>query len=130
MASKTYTIRDLAREFDITTRTIRFYESEGLLAPRREGQTRIYSEKDRVNLKLVLRGKRLGLTLAESRELIEMYDPEHGNVAQLQRLLEKISERRVMLEQQLADIRLMQTELDAAEERCLNALQKARQKES
>ena len=70
-----YSIRDLADEFDITTRTIRFYESEGLLSPQREGQTRIYSPQDRVRLKLILRGKRLGLSLAESRELIEMDDP-------------------------------------------------------
>ena len=73
--SQTYSIRDLADEFDITTRTIRFYEAEGMLQPRREGQTRIYSPQDRVTLKLILRGKRLGLSLAQSRELIEMYAP-------------------------------------------------------
>ncbi|WP_369602033.1 MerR family DNA-binding transcriptional regulator [Hahella sp. SMD15-11] len=125
MSKRTYTISDLAREFDVTTRTIRFYEAEGLLNPRREGQKRIYTDKDRVNLKLILRGKRLGLTLAESRELIGLYDPAHGNITQLQRMLEKIQERRAILEQQLADIRLMQTELDAAEERCLEALRRA-----
>ena len=120
--SRTYSISDLAKEFDITTRTIRFYEAEGLLNPQREGQTRIYSERDRVLLKLILRGKRLGFSLSESRELFELYDPSSGNRAQLMRMLEKIGEKRAVLEQQLADIAVMQNELDAAEQRCKNAL--------
>ncbi|WP_156504026.1 MerR family DNA-binding transcriptional regulator, partial [Oleiphilus sp. HI0066] len=70
-----YSISELSHEFDITTRTMRFYESEGLLSPKRDGQTRIYAEADRVRLKLILRGKRLGLSLAESKELIDMYKP-------------------------------------------------------
>lgn len=122
MTIKTYTISELAREFDVTTRTIRFYEDEGLLTPERRGQQRIYSAKDRTLLKLILRGKRLGFSLAECRELFELYDPASGNVVQLNRMLAKIVERRAMLEQQLHDIRLMQLELDEAEQRCRTAL--------
>ncbi|MCP5162027.1 MAG: MerR family DNA-binding transcriptional regulator [Hahellaceae bacterium] len=119
---RNYSISDLAKEFDITTRTIRFYESEGLLAPERQGQTRIYTDHDRVALKLILRGKRLGLSLAESKELIFMYDPQTDNRKQLTALLTKIHERRKLLQQQLDDIKLMQHELDEAEQRCLDTL--------
>ena len=117
----TYSIGELAREFDVTTRTIRFYEDEGLLAPGRRGQTRIYSSADRVKLKLILRGKRLGFSLAESRQLIEMYDPS-ANQPQLQALLDRIDERRDQLEQQKRDIALLENELDAAAQRCRDAL--------
>ncbi|WLQ15829.1 MerR family DNA-binding transcriptional regulator [Hahella aquimaris] len=120
--TKNYSISDLAKEFDVTTRTIRFYEAEGLLSPERQGQTRIYSEKDRVYLKLILRGKRLGFSLAESKQIICMYDPDSGNRVQLQLMLNKIAEKRDILKQQLSDIRLMQEELDEAEERCRQAL--------
>ncbi|GAA5524379.1 hypothetical protein Maes01_00936 [Microbulbifer aestuariivivens] len=117
-----YSISDLSREFGITTRTIRFYEDKGLLAPERRGQTRIYSPEDRVRLKLILRGKRLGFSLDESREIIEMYDPAHGNVEQLQRLLQGIAEKRAQLQQQLRDIQSLMSELDEAEERARAAL--------
>lgn len=117
-----YTISDLAREFDITTRTIRYYEETGMLAPIRDGQTRLYSDADRVKLKLILRGKRLGFSLSESRELIEMYDPDSDNRYQINALLDKIQKRREQLEAQLHDIRLMQEELDEAEAKCLEAL--------
>lgn len=117
-----YTISELAQEFDITTRTIRFYEAEGLLHPTRNGQTRIYSDQDRVHLKLILRGKRLGFSLSESKELITLYDPSSKNAKQLTRLLEKIEERRCSLQQQLEDIKVMQHELDEAEQRCLQAI--------
>ncbi|OEY65523.1 MerR family transcriptional regulator [Marinobacter sp. X15-166B] len=119
----TYSIGDLAREFDVTTRTIRFYEEAGMLTPARNAQTRIYSDQDRIKLKLILRGKRLGFSLAESRELIEMYDPASDNARQLKALQAKIRQRRAALEQQLNDIRVMQHELDAAEQRCQQALQ-------
>lgn len=119
---RTFTIRQLSDEFDVTPRTIRFYEAEGLLTPERQGQNRIYHDSDRVKLKLILRGKRLGFSLSESKELIQLYDPQTGNARQLQTLLEKISERRQMLEQQIADIKVMKNELDAAEERCMAAL--------
>lgn len=119
-----YSISELAREFDITTRTIRFYEDKGLLSPERRGQTRVYSPEDRVRLKLILRGKRLGFSLDESREIIDMYDPAHGNVEQLYRLLEHIEQKRVQLRQQLRDIQSLMEELDEAEARTRASLQK------
>ncbi|SFW30935.1 DNA-binding transcriptional regulator, MerR family [Pseudomonas sp. NFACC19-2] len=118
----TYSISDLARELDITTRAIRFYEEQGMLAPERRGQERVYSAKDKVTLKLILRGKRIGFSLAECRELIALYDPETGSRKQLETFMGKIAERRLQLEQQLLDIHQMQLELDTAEERCLAAL--------
>ncbi|WP_339805849.1 MerR family DNA-binding transcriptional regulator [uncultured Marinobacter sp.] len=117
-----HTISDLAREFDVTTRTIRFYEESGLLTPERDGQTRLYSDADRVKLKLILRGKRLGFSLSESRELIEMYDPDSDNRHQINALLGKIQKRREHLEAQLRDIQIMQDELDEAEAKCREAL--------
>ncbi|WP_420588838.1 MerR family transcriptional regulator [Bacterioplanoides sp.] len=123
--SQTYSIRDLADEFDITTRTIRFYEAEGMLQPQREGQTRIYSPQDRVTLKLILRGKRLGLSLAQSRELIEMYTPgqtPEANRPQLEKLLAVIEDRRAHLRQQLHDIERMMEDLDDAELKAREAL--------
>ncbi|UZE94469.1 MerR family transcriptional regulator [Alkalimarinus alittae] len=123
--TKTFSISDLSKEFDVTTRTIRFYEAEGLLAPTRDGQKRIYSDQDRVNLKLILRGKRLGFSLSESKALIELYDPASGNAKQLSTLLEKIEQQRSLLAQQLVDIELMQVELDEAEIRCREAFSNA-----
>ncbi len=122
MAKQTYSISDLAHELDVTTRTIRFYEEQGMLSPQRRGQERIYSPRDRVTLKLILRGKRLGFSLAECKTLIELYDPQAGNRKQLNSMLELIGERRRQLEQQLLDIHQMQLELDTAEERCRAAL--------
>lgn len=122
--SKVYTISELARAFDITTRTIRFYEEHGLLSPERQGQSRIYSQGDRVRLKLILRGKRLGFSLDESKELFELYDPQRGNEKQLSAMLHKITEHRMALEQQQHDIHIMQHGLDDAEQRCHEALKK------
>lgn len=122
MTSPTYSISDLARDLDITTRAIRLYEEHGMLSPQRRGQERIYSGKDKVTLKLILRGKRIGFSLAECKELIELYDPAHGNQKQLATFMHKITERRTQLDQQLLDIQQMQRELDIAEERCLEAL--------
>ena len=99
-----YTISDLAQRFDITTRAIRFYESEGLLSPERDGQKRLYRHKDYITLKLILRGKRLGWSLAESRELIQMYGSGKNNQEQYQKVLEKVQESRERLEQQKHDI--------------------------
>lgn len=115
-------ISKLAAEFDITTRAIRFYEEKGLLSPRREGQTRHYSAADRVKLKLILRGKRLGLSLEESREIIDLYDPKSGNVEQLEMLISKIREKCAQLEQQMQDIETMLADLKGSEEKCLEAL--------
>lgn len=120
--AKTYSISDLSREFDVTTRTIRFYEAEGLLAPERQGQNRIYHERDRVMLKLILRGKRLGFSLAESRQILSLYNPATGNREQLNLLMDKINTRQEQLKQQLTDIRLMQKELEEAKARCQDAL--------
>lgn len=117
-----YTISDLAAEFDITTRTIRFYEEKGLLQPRREGNARIYTPADRTKLKLILRGNRLGFSLDESRSIIEMYDPEHDNSEQLKSLLAKIREKQEQLKVQLNDIEAMMLDLRGAEEKCLEAL--------
>ncbi|GAB2893706.1 MerR family DNA-binding transcriptional regulator [Microbulbifer echini] len=125
-----YSISELAREFDITTRTIRFYEDKGLLKPERRGQTRVYSPEERVRLKLILRGKRLGFSLDESREIIDMYDPAHGNVEQLERLLERIAQKRAQLQQQLRDIESLMGELEEVEVRAQTALLKSREDET
>src|SRR5216683_2986384 len=98
-----FSISELAREFDVTPRAIRFYEDQGLLAPRRDGQRRIYTPRDRTRLKLTLRGKRLGLTLAEIRELIDMYEPGRDDRPQLERFREVLeSHRKSLLQQALA----------------------------
>ena len=120
--SNTYSISDLARELDITPRAIRFYEEQGMLSPERRGLERIYSARDKVSLKLILRGKRIGFSLAECKELIELYDPASGNRKQLETFMDKIAERRLQLKQQLLDIQQMQLELDTAEERCQIAI--------
>lgn len=122
MSSSTYSISDLARELDITPRAIRFYEEQGMLSPERRGLERIYSARDKVSLKLILRGKRIGFSLAECKELIELYDPASGNRKQLETFMDKIAERRLQLKQQLLDIQQMQLELDTAEERCQIAI--------
>jgi DNA-binding transcriptional MerR regulator len=97
-------IGDLAREFDVTPRTIRFYEDEGLLSPRREGSRRIYSKRDQVRLKLILRGKRLGFSLADVREMLELYDSAPDERQQLEKFVASLSARRAQLELQRAEI--------------------------
>ncbi|MCL1037811.1 MerR family DNA-binding transcriptional regulator [Shewanella submarina] len=119
----TYSISDLSKEFDITTRSIRFYEDQGLLKPKRRGQTRIYSLKDRVRLKLILRGKRLGFSLAETRRLFEMYDADKTSTTQLNTMLELIEEKKTSLQQQMDDIKVVLMELNSAEQQCLAALE-------
>ncbi len=121
----TYSISELSREFDITTRAIRFYEDQGLLSPKREGQKRIYTPRDRTLLKLILRGKRLGFTLAESRTLFDMYDPNSGNAAQLEQFMAMLDEKEARLDQQLHDIEVMKIELKEARKRCLDALEES-----
>lgn len=117
----TFTITELAREFGLTARAIRHYEDQGLLSPRREGQQRVYSKRDRTRLRLTLRGKRLGFSLAEIKELINMYDtaPESS---QLERLLAGLAQRRAALEQQREDIDAVLAEIDAYERQCLDIL--------
>ena len=120
---KTYSISELAQEFDVTTRSVRFYEDQGLLKPSRRGQTRIFSSKDRVRLKLTLRGKRMGLSLAETKELFDLWDETtSGNEKQLMLMLETIKRRRESLEQQKEDIAIVEMEMENAEARCLEAL--------
>ncbi|WP_287817474.1 MerR family DNA-binding transcriptional regulator [Idiomarina sp.] len=118
----TYSIGELAKQFDITTRSIRFYEDEGLLSPRRQGQQRIYTNKDRVRLKLILRGKRLGFSLAETGRLFELYDADNSSAAQLQKVLELIGEKKLSLKQQMEDINVLLTELSGLEQRCQDEL--------
>ena len=118
----THTITDLAKEFAITPRTIRHYEDEGLLAPRREGQNRLFSQRDRVRLKLALRGKRLGFTLAEIRELFDLYDLARDEKRQLEQFLTKLEKRRSLLEQQREDIEVMLNEITFFESQCRKLL--------
>ena len=106
-----YSISDLAREFDVTPRAIRFYEDQGLLAPKRAGQRRVYSLRDRTRLKLTLRGKRLGLTLSEIRELIDMYEPGRDERPQLERFLAVLEAHKASLLQQRADMEAQLAEL-------------------
>ena len=102
--NRTYSIGELAEEFGITSRTLRLYEEEGLLDPRREGTRRIYSDRNRVRLRLILRGKRLGWSLSEIRESFDLYDSDHGEEAQLELMLEKLGKRREALKAQRRDI--------------------------
>lgn len=122
MPETIYTITDLAREFGLTTRAIRFYEDQGLLAPARVGRSRVYANRDRVRLKLTLRGKRLGFALSEIRELIDMYDAARDEKAQLERFLEVLERRRATLEQQREDIEAILAEVMEFEHRCRDRL--------
>ncbi len=119
---QTFSISDLAREFDITPRTIRYYEAEGLIAPAREGQRRIYSGRDRVRLALVLRGKRLGFSLAEAKEIIDLYAAPQGEAFQLRTMLEKLDEKREMLEDKRRDLDAAISNMDKYATRCRERL--------
>ncbi len=119
---QTYTISDLSREFGITPRAIRFYEDEGLLAPTRVGRNRVYSKRDRTLLRLILRGKRLGLSLAEIGELLGMYDGVRNSAPQLRRFLNVLAERRAAIEQQKEDIIAVLAEIDLLEDQCRDLL--------
>jgi DNA-binding transcriptional MerR regulator len=121
-----FSISELAREFDVTPRAIRFYEDQGLLAPRRIGQRRVYTPRDRTRLKLTLRGKRLGLTLAEIRELIDMYEPGRDERPQLERFREVLEAHRSQLLQQRADIEAQLAEIDTFEKRVQKQLGRRR----
>ena len=119
------TITELAREFDITPRAIRFYEDHGILAPTREGPRglrRVYSPRDRTRLKLTLRGKRLGLTLLQIRELIDMYESPKDATAQARRFLAVLGQHRSALEQQREDIEVTLTEIARHEAECRRIL--------
>lgn len=116
--NRTWSIAELAAEYDVTLRTIRFYEDRGLISPERRGTTRVYHPRDRVRLALILRGKRLGFTLDEIATIVDMYDAEPGEEGQLVYLLEQIERRRAELEQRRRDIDETLAELDDVERRC------------
>lgn len=125
----TYTISELAREFDVTPRTIRFYEDQGLLAPERTGtggRQRVYSQRDRTRLKLTLRGKRLGLSLSEIRDLVDMYESPSDTAAQLERFLAVLTRHRETLALQLADLQETLAEIEAHEARARTMLEARR----
>ena len=120
----TFSISDLAREFALTTRAIRFYEDEGLLQPRRVGQARVYGERERVRIKLILRGKRLGLSLTEIGELLDLYDVDKSERPQLVKFLEVLAARRAMLKQQQEDIAIVLSEVETLERQCRKRLRR------
>lgn len=122
MSEPTFTITELAREFDITPRAIRHYEEQGLLFPQREGQQRVYSKRDRTRLRLTLRGKRLGLALTEIKDLIDMYDTAPDYSSQLVKLLGVLAERKAALEQQREDIEAVLAEIETFEHQCRDIL--------
>lgn len=122
--TKTFSIGELAKEFEITTRSIRFYEDEGLLSPERQGQTRIYKPKDKTRLKLILRGKRLGFSLQETKTIFEMYDNEDTEEKQLNIMVQLINEKKQKLQQQQKDLAEIMADLTELERGCLASLSK------
>lgn len=119
---ETFTITELADEFALTTRAIRFYEDQGLLSPERRGTRRIYTQRERVRLKLVLRGKRLGMSLADISGILDLYDVDHSERPQLMKFLEVLAARRVLLEQQREDIDVVLEEIATIERDCRKRL--------
>lgn len=117
-----YSITDLTREFAVSTRTLRFYEDEGLIHPVRRGRTRLFRPSDRQLLRQILRGKRLGFSIAEIREIIAMYKEPPGEVGQLKLMLRRIEEKRDDLRQKRRDLEETLNELDHAEEACVERL--------
>jgi len=117
------TITDLTREFDVTSRTLRFYEQQGMIEPLRRGRTRLYRPADRARLKLILRGRRLGFSLAEIRDIIAMYGAPPGEQSQLEHLIARIGEKRAELEMKRRDIRKTLRELDVVEDGCRRRLE-------
>jgi DNA-binding transcriptional MerR regulator len=128
--SETYGIAELAREFEVTTRTIRFYEDKGLLSPGRQGQRRVYASRDQVRLRLIMRGKRLGFSLDEIRELFDLYDVDPSEVTQLKHFLEKIRERKSALVLQQADIAETLEEIGRIESQCSSMLSEKQKKKA
>ncbi|MEO7246384.1 MAG: MerR family DNA-binding transcriptional regulator [Rubrivivax sp.] len=120
------TITELAQEFEVTPRAIRFYEDVGLLTPSRVGRNRVYSQRDRTRLKLTLRGKRLGLSLQEIKQLVDMYDSPSDTVSQLQAFLGVLADHRRQLERQREDVELTLVEITQHEARCRGLLTAAR----
>ena len=128
MSSSTYSISELAREFDLTTRAIRFYEDKGLLAPGRSGAgglQRVYSARDRTRLALTLRAKRLGLSLDEARDILDIYDSPRDTVVQLQKFLDVLGVHREQLEAQLAELQANLAEVRDQEQQARDTLTRA-----
>ena len=121
-SGRSLTITEMAQEFDITPRAIRFYEDVGLLSPHRAGRNRVYSQRDRTRLKLTLRGKRLGLSLQEIKQLVDMYDSPSDTAAQLKAFLQVLAAHRQLLEQQREDIEITLAEIAQHEARCRQLL--------
>jgi DNA-binding transcriptional MerR regulator len=117
-----YTITELTREFDISTRTIRFYEDEGLIRPVRRGRTRLFRPTDRLLLKQILRGKRLGFSIAEINEIVQMYKEPPGESGQLRLMMKRVEEKRATLRQKRKDLEETLAELDAVDEACIGRL--------
>jgi DNA-binding transcriptional MerR regulator len=126
LESQSWSITELATEFDVTLRTIRFYEDLGLITPTRRGTQRVFASRDRVRLRLILRGRRLGMSLDEIRTIIDMYDAEPGEVGQLHYLLDQLAGRRADLEQRRQDIEESLAELDHVEARVRSDLARLR----
>ena len=124
--SRTFTIAELAEEFDVTPRAIRFYEDVGLLEPTRAGRNRVYSQRDRTRLKLTLRGKRLGLSLQEIKQLVDMYESPSDTAPQLQAFLGVLGAHRRQLEQQREDLEVTLAEIAQHEARCRSLLAAAK----
>lgn len=122
MSEATFSITELSREFDVTPRTIRYYEDQGLLSPQRAGLQRVYTKRDRTRLKLALRGKRLGLSLAEIKSMIDMYDTVQDEEGQLVKFLAALAQRRAALEQQREDIEALLAEISGFEQQCRELL--------
>lgn len=120
---ESYSMTQLAREFDLTSRAIRYYEQEGLIAPTRRGRTRVFSLRDRTRLRLIQRGRRLGFSIAEIREILDLYDSRQGEHGQLVHFVRKIRERRASLEVQRRDIDAILEELDRQEAACMDRLE-------
>lgn len=124
--SITYSIGELAKEFGVSSRTLRLYEEAGLLSPERAGTRRIYSERSRVRLRLILRGKRLGWSLAEIKESFDLYDSSHGEQAQLELMIDKLEQRRATLQTQKKDVEHALDELDRIHADASKALDRLR----
>lgn len=121
--NKTFTISELSEEFGISLRTLRFYEEQGLLLPEREGRQRVFSRRDRVRLKLILRGKRLGLSLSDIREILDLYGKTPNEAGQSEKLLASLQARREQLEEQRRDIDIILDEIDKLEAHCRDVLE-------
>jgi DNA-binding transcriptional MerR regulator len=128
-SGETFTISDLSKEFALTTRAIRFYEDEGLITPTRAGRNRVYGARERTRLKLILRGKRLGLALSEIREILDLYETNVDEVPQLRKFVEVLQSRRALLLQQREDIDAVLAEIDGLLKQSRRTLERGKRRE-